>query len=178
MAKSYPTKTTPTPSPSRIPSGPHSNDKESPVRPRSSLAQGSDDYDGQPLNLWFEDPEKLIAAAFRRALESPEIARKFVKAAVALAEQSPDRSLRGDLRKALGSEKHRRAGRSKRNIYLCMALANAYYARHVENGEASCKAYDVLAKRHRLSTDTVRRYVAASEEYWAALQNSNIIAKD
>ena len=177
MADSNPTKTTPALSPCRIPIAQPRNDKHPPVR-RSSIAQGADFDDGQILRPWFEDPVKLIAAAFKRALESPDVARQFVTAAVTLAEQSSDRSLRGHLRKALGSEKRRRPGRSKRSIYLCTAIANEYHARHVENGEASCEAYDFLAKRHHLHTGTLRRYVAASEKYWSALQESNISEKD
>ena len=177
MADSNPTKTTPALSPCRIPIAQPRNDKHPPVR-RSSIAQGADFDDGQILRPWFEDPVKLIAAAFKRALESPDVARQFVTAVATFTEQSPDGSHRTRLLKALRNGKSVNPKRKrKRCIYQSMVIAYRYHVL-LQDGMKPCAAYDFLAERHGLSTATLRRHVTASEEYHAGLQNANISAKD
>lgn len=178
MAKSDLTKTTLARSACRLPIVQFRNDKQATFRSAFADAAEAADFDAEKfLRPWFRDPSKLIDALVWHALESPDIARQFVKAAATLAEQSPDKNLRGALRKALIPAKRRGPGRSKRSIHLCTMMANDEYYRQVVFGDSPSAANEFLAKRHNLHRATVSRYVAAGKN-WSLSQKLNISDKD
>ena len=137
-------------------------------RVRSSLVEGSELVGNSsaetPLAPWFEDTQKLLAAVFRHALASPEVAKSFMHAAATFAAQAPDKQLRTILLQTMKSNQPSRPGRAKRTGWFCLFLACRHHQLTSE-GMKIGMAYEQVGKETKptLSPHRVRQLIARAK---------------